>query len=155
MTKTCLIGSGLTSYIVHTSSCLPPTLYCNLFQDNSLGFYSPKCQNCVNQVEMEEAWLWYGPDDPVSLDHVRQARTSHLSSIPEHSIYDTGWCQGSVNCPLPPASWAGLNHPSSPELTLDLVDQTRSFKTTWDHLRSPEIIWDPWNPCDHESPAQV
>ena len=31
---------------------------------------------------MEEAWLWYGPDDPVSLDHVRQARASHLSSHP-------------------------------------------------------------------------
>jgi len=34
--------------------------------------------------EMEEAWLWYGPDDPVSLDHVRQAGAKTVSTALFH-----------------------------------------------------------------------
>jgi len=33
---------------------------------------------------MEEAWLWYGPDDPVSLDHVRQAGAKAVSTALFH-----------------------------------------------------------------------
>ena len=85
--------------------------------------HSSKFQNCTNQVQMEEAWLWYGPDDPVSLDHVRQARTSH-----QHP-----WSFATTQAGAKAISTALFHLPAG---------QVRTPGIPSNFLESPEITWD-------------
>ena len=45
-----------------------------------------------SNLVMEEAWIWYGPDDPVSLSDIRQTGASSVSTalyeIPAGDIWE-------------------------------------------------------------------
>ena len=45
---------------------------------------------------MEETWRWFGPDDPVTLEHVRQAGATGVVSALHHLNHGQAWPEEEV-----------------------------------------------------------